>query len=56
MQSLEVSTLEGKRAEIKSKIAILACGGIENARLLLTDCVEKVFSCDARGSLIQSPH
>jgi choline dehydrogenase-like flavoprotein len=35
VESLEISTLEGKRFEIKTRIAILACGGIENARLLL---------------------
>ena len=32
---LEVCTLEGKCIQVKSKIVVLACGGIENARLLL---------------------
>jgi choline dehydrogenase-like flavoprotein len=35
VESLEISTMEGKRLEIKAKIVVLACGGIENARLLL---------------------
>ena len=35
IDSLEVYTLEGKRIQVKSKIVVLACGGIENARLLL---------------------
>jgi hypothetical protein len=30
--------------------------GLRAACPLRADCVEKVFSCDARGSLIQSPH
>ncbi|WP_017653689.1 GMC oxidoreductase [Fortiea contorta] len=35
VESVEVSTLEGKRAQIKAKAIVLCCGGIENARLLL---------------------
>lgn len=35
VESLEISTLEGKRFEVKAKSVVLACGGIENARLLL---------------------
>jgi choline dehydrogenase-like flavoprotein len=35
VESLEVSTLERKRAQIKAKAIVLCCGGIENARLLL---------------------
>jgi choline dehydrogenase-like flavoprotein len=35
VESLEIRTLEGKRFEVKAKIVVLACGGIENARLLL---------------------
>lgn len=34
-ESVEVSTLERKRACIKAKVLVLCCGGIENARLLL---------------------
>ena len=33
--SLDVRTLDGRRAEIKAKAIVLACGGLENARLLL---------------------
>ncbi|MDR3414526.1 MAG: GMC family oxidoreductase [Formivibrio sp.] len=33
--SLDVRTLEGKRAEVKARVVVLACGGLENARLLL---------------------
>lgn len=32
---VEVRTLEGKRATVRAKAFVLACGGIENARLLL---------------------
>lgn len=35
LESVEVSTLEKKRALIKAKAVVLCCGGIENARLLL---------------------
>ncbi len=35
VESVEVSTLERKRAQIKAKALLLCCGGIENARLLL---------------------
>jgi len=35
VESLGISTLEGKRLEVKAKTVVLACGGIENARLLL---------------------
>ncbi len=35
VESVEVSTLEQKQARIRSKVVILACGGVENARLLL---------------------
>ena len=34
-QSIEVSTLEHKKAIIEAKALVLGCGGIENARLLL---------------------
>ncbi|WP_185961369.1 FAD-dependent oxidoreductase [Telmatospirillum sp. J64-1] len=38
---LRVSTLEGKTARVQAQYYILACGGIENARLLLlSDSVE----------------
>lgn len=33
--SVQVSTLERKEAVVKAKVLVLACGGIENARLLL---------------------
>lgn len=33
--SVDISTLAGKKAIVKSKTLVLACGGIENARLLL---------------------
>ena len=32
---LEISTMEGVRSTVKAKIAVIAAGGIENARLLL---------------------
>jgi len=33
--SLEVRSLDGQRAEVKASVFVLACGGLENARLLL---------------------
>jgi choline dehydrogenase-like flavoprotein len=33
--SVEVCTLEGRRTEVTAKVFVLACGGLENARLLL---------------------
>lgn len=35
VQTLEVRTLDGRRAEVKAKAIVLACGSLENARLLL---------------------
>ena len=35
VESLDVRTLNGRRAEAKAKTIVLACGGLENARLLL---------------------
>ncbi|HEY9638859.1 MAG TPA: GMC family oxidoreductase [Coleofasciculaceae cyanobacterium] len=35
LESVEVSTLEKKSIQIRAKAVVLACGGIENARLLL---------------------
>jgi len=32
---VDISTLEGKRGRVRAKYFVLACGGIENARLLL---------------------
>ena len=35
VESVEASTLEGKRLSIRANVYVLACGGLENARLLL---------------------
>ena len=35
IRHVEVRTLDGKRGRVTAKIYVLACGGIENARLLL---------------------
>jgi choline dehydrogenase-like flavoprotein len=35
VESLEVRTFDGRRTEIKANAVVLACGGLENARLLL---------------------
>jgi choline dehydrogenase-like flavoprotein len=35
VESLEVRTLHGRRAEAKANAIVMACGGLENARLLL---------------------
>jgi choline dehydrogenase-like flavoprotein len=35
LDSVDVTTLSGKRARVRSKALVLCCGGIENARLLL---------------------
>ena len=32
---LEISTIDGARSTVKAKVAVIAAGGIENARLLL---------------------
>jgi choline dehydrogenase-like flavoprotein len=34
-ESVEVSTLDGKRSQVKAQTMVLCCGAIENARLLL---------------------
>lgn len=41
VEQLDAQTLDGKRGQIKAKAYVLACGGIENPRLLLvSDTVE----------------
>jgi choline dehydrogenase-like flavoprotein len=35
VKSLEVRSLDGRRAEVQAKAVVLACGALENARLLL---------------------
>lgn len=35
VESVDISTLEHKRATVKAKVVVLCCGGVENARLLL---------------------
>ena len=40
--SVEVASLGGKRARVRAKAMVLACGGVENARLLLAS--NKVFA------------
>jgi choline dehydrogenase-like flavoprotein len=41
VRHLDVRTLDGKRGQLRAKVYVLACGGIENARLLLlSDSVE----------------
>ncbi|MEM1309007.1 MAG: GMC family oxidoreductase [Cyanobacteria bacterium P01_H01_bin.153] len=35
VESVDVTTLEGKQALVKAKLFVLCCGGIENSRLLL---------------------
>jgi choline dehydrogenase-like flavoprotein len=42
LESIEISTLEGKRCIVKSRAVVLCCGGIENARLLLAS--NRIFS------------
>ncbi len=38
VEELRIATLSGNRASIRSKRFVLACGGLENARLLLSSC------------------
>jgi choline dehydrogenase-like flavoprotein len=35
IQAMQVKTVDGRSFEVRSKVYVLACGGIENARLLL---------------------
>lgn len=35
VESVDIGSLSGKRAEVRTKALVLCCGGIENARLLL---------------------
>jgi choline dehydrogenase-like flavoprotein len=35
IDTVEISTLENKRSRVRARAVVLACGGIENARLLL---------------------
>lgn len=43
VESVDVQTLEGKCAQIKTDTLVLCCGGIENARLLLAS--NKTVAC-----------
>ncbi|MGD1859657.1 MAG: GMC oxidoreductase [Leptolyngbyaceae cyanobacterium] len=36
VESVNITTLDGKQALVKAKLFVLCCGGIENSRLLLT--------------------
>ena len=36
--ALELATLDGRRAQLRARHFVLACGGVENARLLLASC------------------
>ena len=47
IESLEVRTLGGRRTEVKAKVVVLACGGLENARLLLAS---KRFNTNGIGN------
>ena len=35
MERLEIRTITGRRLSVRPRVVVLACGGIENARLLL---------------------
>ncbi len=35
VESVDVATLSGKRLRVRTRVIVLACGGLENARLLL---------------------
>ena len=35
VQSVEFATLAGKRGSVRARVYVLACGGLENPRLLL---------------------
>jgi len=35
VEALEVATLQGRRFRVRARVFVLACGGLENARLLL---------------------
>lgn len=35
VEQIEIRTLDGKKARVRSRATVLACGGIDNARLLL---------------------
>jgi len=42
VESIEVATLEGRRFSVRARVVVLAAGGLENARLLLSsDVVHK---------------
>jgi choline dehydrogenase-like flavoprotein len=61
VQHIEVRTLEGRSARVQARHFVLACGAIENARLLLlSDDVEKSGvgnSCDQVGRyFMEHPH
>ena len=38
VEALSVATLAGQRFEVRARTVVLACGGLENARLLLASC------------------
>jgi choline dehydrogenase-like flavoprotein len=49
--SLEVRTLDGRRAEVQAKAVVLACGALENARLLLASIRSRVMVSEIRMTL-----
>jgi len=45
VSKIEVLSLDGKRVLVKTKKYVLACGGIENARLLLNSYEQEIDPC-----------
>lgn len=50
VKSLSIRTIDGRRAKVKARVFVLACGGIENPRLMLaSDRVEPHGIGNSRG-------
>lgn len=61
VSSIEVRSLDGMKAIIRARIFVLACGGIDNARLLLVSCRHSPTGLGNKHDLVgryfmQHPH
>lgn len=51
-ESLDISTLGGRRIRVRTNIIILCCGGIENARLMLSSSRQKPMGLGNQNDMV----